>query len=100
MVAVDQEILEQYLDEIRQTEELQGCQRFVENFFGTVGNQTLEQAYWNYMNDILRYAPTNRCINQNRTYLCWVFKEVTGADLETLAAIEYRHHGGPDVYWF
>ena len=88
------------LKEIEKTNELKRCKRFVENFFGTVGNQNLECAYMNYMRDILMYASTNKCIDQNRTYLYWIFMEVTGASLEELAEIEYKHHGGPDIYLF
>ena len=98
MVQINQSKLEEYLKEIENTPELKRCKTFVENFFNTFGNQTLEQAYMNYMNDILMYAPTNKCIDQNRTYLCWIFMEVTGASLEELAEIEYKHHGPPKIH--
>lgn len=98
MVDINQEKLGKHLEQIIGDPELQGCKRFVKNFFGSVGGQTLEHAYLNYMDDLLSYSPTNQAIRENTTYLCWVFKEVTGADLETLAALEYKHHGPPKIY--
>ena len=77
---------------------MQQVKRFVENFFSSVGSQSLDHAYMNYMRDMLMYAPTNKAIDENRTYLCWMFKDVTGAGLEQLAEIEYRFHGGPQIY--
>jgi len=98
MVQVNKGKLEHYVKEIEATPELRRAKIFVENFFGTVGNQTLKQAYWNYLDDLLVYSPTNEAIRDNTTYLCFVFKDVTGGDMQTMAYIEYLHHGPPKIY--
>jgi len=96
MVSIDEEVLTKYLNQIESDDELKGCKRFVENFFYTLPEkEPLEYSYANYLRDILMYSPTNKAINNNRTYLCWAFKDITHSSIEDLVKIEYTLGLGP-----
>jgi len=89
MVSIDEKVLTKYLNQIESEDELKGCKRFVSNFFYTLSeDEPLEYSYANYLRDILLYSPTNKAINNNRTYLCWAFKDITHSSIEELAFIE------------
>lgn len=65
---------------------------FVENFFGTIGNQSPEIAYCNYLMDILLYSPTNKAIRENWTFLCYSFSKITQTPIHELMEIEMELH--------
>src|ERR1051326_2755336 len=97
MVDVNKKRLEEKLYEIEQEKDLRKAKIFVQNFFGIINGQSLEQAYFNYLDDLIRYAKTNPAIRNNSTYFCYLFAEVTNTDTQRLAELEYIHHGAPTV---
>lgn len=70
---------------------------FVENFFGTLGDEPLEFAYLNFLRDIQLHSPTNRAIRDNSTYLCYIFSKITHTNIEELVQIESKYKGPPLV---
>ncbi len=100
MVNVDKTILEEKLKEISEEPDLKRAKRFVENFFYTLGNQSLEEAYLNYLMDLQLYSPTNKAIRENSTYLCFLFKEITHSSIEELVKIESKYKEPPTVIPF
>ena len=93
IVNIDKKILEEKLNEIKSDPSLRRARIFVENFFNTLHEESLESAYLNYLRDISRYTPTNKAIRNNSTYLCYIFSKITHSSIEELSKIEskYRH---------
>ncbi len=81
-------MLEQKLADMINNPELRGGIRFVENFFNTLRDESLEAAYLNYLRDLELYAPTNRTIRECSTYFCYIFSQITHSPIEELLRIE------------
>ena len=97
IVDVDKAKLEEIIKEIIEIPEIKRAKIFVENFFNSLGGQTLEQAYLNYLRDLEMYSFTNKAIRDNTTYLCYVFSKITHASIEELLKIEGMYRAPPKI---
>lgn len=78
--------------DIESEPKLKKAKIFVENFFGTIGSQSPEIAYCNYLMDILLYSPTNRAIREKWTFLCYSFSKITQTPIHELMELEMEFH--------